>query len=100
MGQFMKTMKNTLITLLASLATVPAARGVELPDILGDNAVLQQQTQARLWGWAKAGNYVQVTTGWDHRQYVAQAVSGRPRPCSAASLPLPRRTTPPGITAE
>ena len=73
MGQFMKTMKNTLITLLASLATFPAAWGVELPDILGDNAVLQQQTQARLWGWAKAGNYVQVTTGWDHRQYVAQA---------------------------
>ena len=68
MGQFMKTMKNTLITLLASLATFPAAWGVELPDILGHNAVLQQQTQGRLWGWARAGNYVQVTTGWDQHK--------------------------------
>ena len=66
-------MKNTILTLLASLAAVHTAWAVELPDILAHNAVLQQQSKARLWGWAKAGNYVQVTTGWDQHKYVAQA---------------------------
>lgn len=66
-------MKKVILPLLAALIAVPRARALELPDILGDNSMLQQRSEAKLWGWAKAGNYVQVTTGWDHRQYIAQA---------------------------
>ncbi len=66
-------MKKTLLTFLASIAATSAAWSIELPDILGNNAILQQNTQARLWGWAKAGNHILVTTGWDQRQYVAKA---------------------------
>ena len=28
---------------------------LKLASLVGDNMVLQQQTDARLWGWAKAG---------------------------------------------
>ncbi len=38
---------------------------VRLPHILGDNMVLQQDTDVRLWGWDAPGKQVKVTTSWD-----------------------------------
>ena len=55
-------------TLLLSALTVIAVSGqakVRLPHIICDNMVLQQQTEARLWGWSKAGKEVRVTASWD-----------------------------------
>lgn len=40
------TLSTALILMTASLGM---AR-VELPSVIGDNAVLQQKTEARLWG--------------------------------------------------
>ena len=37
---------------------------VRLPHVICDNMVLQQQTDARLWGWAEPGKTVTVTTSW------------------------------------
>ena len=37
---------------------------IELPDIVGDNMVLQQQTNARLWGKAQAGATISVKADW------------------------------------
>ena len=39
---------------------------VRLPHLVCDNMVLQQQTDARLWGWAKSGSEVKVTTSWNN----------------------------------
>lgn len=48
--------------------------GVELPEIIGDNAVFQQQSEARLWGWSSPGSTVKVTPSWsDGKSYTAQA---------------------------
>lgn len=52
-----------LLTVLASL-TLGVQGKVKLPHILGDNMVLQQQTEVRLWGWAKPGKTVMVKTSW------------------------------------
>ena len=38
---------------------------VRLPHIICDNMVLQQQSDARLWGWAQSGREVKVTTSWN-----------------------------------
>jgi sialate O-acetylesterase len=46
---------------------------VRLPHIIGDNMVLQQQTEARLWGWAKAGKTVKVSTSWSNDVVSVQA---------------------------
>jgi len=35
--------------------------------------VLQQQSEAPLWGWATAGSRVTVVTSWDHKVYSAMA---------------------------
>lgn len=42
---------------------------VKLPAIFGSNMVMQQQTQANLWGTAAAGKVVKVTTSWDNKTH-------------------------------
>ena len=37
---------------------------VKLPHLVSDNMVIQQQTDVRLWGWAKPGKKVVATTSW------------------------------------
>ena len=41
---------------------------VKLPDIFGDNMVLQQQSEVAVWGWAKPGGMVSVTSSWDNKK--------------------------------
>ena len=50
-----------LCTALIAL-TIGAQAKVRLPHLISDNMVLQQQTDARLWGWAEPGKTVKVTT--------------------------------------
>jgi sialate O-acetylesterase len=42
---------------------------VKLPTILADNMVMQQKTEAKLWGWAKANATVEVKTSWNKKAY-------------------------------
>ncbi|MDE6117261.1 MAG: sialate O-acetylesterase, partial [Duncaniella sp.] len=64
----------------AMLAAAPVARAaVELPDVISDNAVFQQKSEAKLWGWATPGKGVSVTPSWDGKVYktVADKATGR-----------------------
>ena len=42
---------------------------VKLPAIFSDGMVMQQQTNANLWGMATPNKKVTVTTGWNGKQY-------------------------------
>ena len=54
-----------IFAMMVSLAVALSAQAkVRLPHLIGDNMVLQQQTDARLWGWAKPGKTVKVSTSW------------------------------------
>ena len=55
-----------IFTVLIAL-TIGAQAKVRLPHLISDNMVLQQQTDARLWGWAEPGKTVKVTTSWSDR---------------------------------
>lgn len=61
---------------LFALLLLPFAVGmqakVKLPHILGDNMVLQQNTDAHLWGWDKPGKVVKVTVSWSSQKYNAK----------------------------
>ncbi len=46
---------------------------VKLPHLIGDNMVLQQQSDARLWGKAEPGKTVKVTVSWNSETYSAKA---------------------------
>jgi len=58
-------MKKTLSTLTLAVLVLGVEAKVRLPHIICDNMVLQQQTEARLWGWTQPGKTVKVTTSWD-----------------------------------
>ena len=66
-------MKQTILAIAALFASFLGIQALELPEIIGNDMMLQQQTQARLWGWAKGGSTVEVTTSWDTRTYRATA---------------------------
>ena len=68
-------MKKISLAAVSMTLAALSVQAVELPDIISDNAVLQQNTKARLWGWAKPGRKVTVTPSWDVKIYTAKADS-------------------------
>lgn len=62
-----------LVSLLAACATLSAGAAIELPDIMSSNMVLQQNSDAKLWGWSTPGSVVTVTTAWNGKDYKATA---------------------------
>lgn len=70
-------MKKTTIAAMLSLllAGMPAMMEakIELPEIMGDNAVLQQNCDARLWGWAKPGSTVTIAPSWSDKKVEVKA---------------------------
>ncbi len=64
--------KNTFYLFIAlGLLCVPqmAKAEIRLPAIFGDHMVLQQQSDAAIWGTALVNKTVEVTTSWDNRTY-------------------------------
>ncbi|MDX9883251.1 MAG: sialate O-acetylesterase [Prolixibacteraceae bacterium] len=55
------------------LFSVMSRAEIKLPAIFGDHMVLQQQTDAAIWGKATAGKTVRVNTSWDKKSYATQA---------------------------
>lgn len=66
-------MKRLLLGLSVLLCANMQVQALELPEIFGDYMILQQQTQARLWGWAKTGSTVEVQTSWNGQTYSTKA---------------------------
>lgn len=46
---------------------------LEIPEIFGNDMILQRNTQCKIWGWAEANHYVRIVTGWDNHSYLAKA---------------------------
>ncbi|MBR1933340.1 MAG: cellulase family glycosylhydrolase [Prevotella sp.] len=62
-----------LILLSSLLAAMTAGAKIELPQIVGDNMVLQQLSDARLWGKATAGAIVSAKADWLQAPVTAKA---------------------------
>ena len=62
-----------LLMVLAALSFSVQAK-VKLPHMICDNMVLQQQTDARLWGWADPMLKVKITCSWTD-----EVITTRPR---------------------
>lgn len=90
------SLRRTLLALAAALAlpaTLPAK--VVLPPMFTDHMVLQQQTDAPIWGTASPGRTVKVTPSWDGKTYTTQAdADGHWR----LTLPTPKAGGPYDIT--
>lgn len=46
---------------------------VNLPAIFANDMVIQQNSEVKIWGWAKPREEVTVSVGWDDRNYSATA---------------------------
>lgn len=71
----MKKFLSILSVLTLILLSVNLKAEVKLPAIFGDNMVLQQQTDAAIWGQATANKTVEITTSWNNKSYSAKADS-------------------------
>ena len=64
-----------IILIISCLLVAFALRadGLKLPHFMGSDMVLQQNTDANIWGWADAGSRVKVSVGWSKTKYTATA---------------------------
>ena len=72
-------MKIKRILLMAALLSgcVLMSAKVALPGIIGDNMVLQQKSQAGIWGWTKPGKEVRVEASWGESVSTKADVTGK-----------------------
>lgn len=65
------------ILFFAALSTITfgVQAKVKLPHIIGDNMILQQDSEARLWGWDTPGKTVKVNVSWSKESYSAKTDS-------------------------
>lgn len=61
--------KKFFVVLLLLMLSLQLKALVKLPYFFSDNMVLQQKTDAAIWGWAKAGTTIQITTSWNKKKY-------------------------------
>jgi len=59
----------TILLLLILTLQTQSKAVVKLPYFFSDNMVLQQKTDAAIWGWAKAESSIQITTSWNKKKY-------------------------------
>ncbi len=63
-------MRKVLLLIAVLLGAVTLSRAeVKLPAVLGDNMVLQRDSQVNLWGWAKPRKVVKIKTSWNRKRY-------------------------------
>jgi len=73
MKRFIPSLISLLIFYVISSNTLYGE--VKLAAIFGDNMVLQQQTEAAIWGTAKINSTVKVTPSWNKKSYSVRAGS-------------------------
>lgn len=67
--------KTLFVSALLLLGASATQAKIKMFPLFTDNMVLQQNTKAPIWGEAKAGRNVKVTTSWNNRTYTVKADS-------------------------
>lgn len=72
-----KTPFRSILFLLFLILVSPCfvSATVQLPSFFSEGMVLQQQTNAAIWGWAKPAANIKITTSWNKKVYTATADS-------------------------
>ena len=68
-------MKKILCIIVGMLCLLPLGAKVKLPAIIGNDMVLQQNTNVNLWGWATRSRKITVRTSWDNKNYTTTSAS-------------------------
>ena len=65
--------KRFLSCVILAAMTISMQAKVKLSHLVGDNMVIQQNTDVRLWGWAKPNSTVTATTSWSQQKSETKA---------------------------
>ena len=67
-------MKKLYFLVLIGFITLSSVQAkISLPAIFADHMVLQQKSDAPIWGWGKPLEDIIVITGWDNKRYETKA---------------------------
>ena len=70
----MRRLRSIILSLILSAATINHATAeIKMNPLFTDNMVMQQQSDAPVWGKAKPGAKVKVTTSWNKKSYTTEA---------------------------
>ena len=69
----MKNLKHIFIAIVMLLASFQINAKVKLPALFSDNMMLQQKSNAPIWGWASTNANVVIKTSWDSKIYKLKA---------------------------
>ena len=62
-----------ILPILICIISIPAFSKIVLPEIFSDNMVLQQQTEAPVWGKASPNKNVKIITSWNKQAYTTRS---------------------------
>ncbi len=62
-------MKNKILFFFFLTIYSSATANITLPNIFGDNMVLQRNSEVKIWGWANPKEEIKLTSGWNNHEY-------------------------------
>ncbi len=69
----MKKLKYIIIGVLCFAASLQVNAKIKLPALFSDNMILQQKSNAPMWGWANKNESILIRTSWDSIAYKTKA---------------------------
>ncbi|MEN9908070.1 MAG: hypothetical protein RLZZ540_1219 [Bacteroidota bacterium] len=69
----MKNSKYTFIAIAMLLVTIQMNAAIKLPALFSDNMMLQQKSNAPIWGWADKNQTIKIKTSWYTKTYEVKA---------------------------
>jgi len=69
----MKNLINGFVAILGLIGSFQMNAAIKLPALFSDNMMLQQQSNAPIWGWADKNQTIKIQTSWDSKTYEVKA---------------------------
>ncbi|MDO5979589.1 sialate O-acetylesterase [Flavivirga spongiicola] len=92
-----KPLRKIVLAYVFFLCCLNAQAKIWLPSVLSDNMVLQQNSEATIWGWTtRANEKISVTGSWDNIKITVEAYQGT----WSLKLPTPKAGGPFTVTIE
>lgn len=69
----MKNLINSFVAIIVLIGSFQMNAAIKLPALFSDNMMLQQQSNAPIWGWADKNQTIKIKTSWDAKTYEVKA---------------------------
>jgi sialate O-acetylesterase len=69
----MRNFRNSIIVIFVVLGSIQMNAKIKLPALFSDNIILQQKSNAPMWGWADKNESISIKTSWDSKIYKTKA---------------------------